>query len=422
MDQVYKVAPQLLKFLASLLGWLPRIGKPLAAFLSNPPEWLILAIAIAIPILFVVAVFPGIFAYTTLVERKALGRIQNRIGPNRVGRWGILQPIADGVKLLTKEDIVPRSADKYVHFLAPVIAVIPSVLLFSVVPVGAGLVPVDLNIGLLFAFAISTASVLALFMGGWASRNKFSLLGAMRAVAQVVSYEVPMVLAAVAVVMAAGSLSTLAIAKAQSGGILNVSHWFVFRPWGFVGFVLFTIGAMAESARTPFDIPEAESEIIAGYHTEYSGFKFALFQLGEYLASIAMAGITVTMFLGGYNGPGSDFPTIHLNLLIVTIPVPVGVLISMAWFFLKLGGMIVVTIWIRGTWPRVRVDQLMSFAWKVLLPMSIVNIIAVGMWHYITIRPIAWVGTTLWLVLWFITLNKLAATEKVEKREYRYSS
>src|SRR5258707_10801829 len=198
MDQVYKVAPQILKFLASLLGWLPRIGKPIAAFLSNPPEWLILAIAIAVPILFVVAVFPGIFAYTTLVERKALGRIQNRIGPNRVGRWGILQPIADGVKLLTKEDIVPRSADKFVHFLAPVIAVIPSVLLFSVVPVGAGLVPVDLNIGLLFAFAISTASVLALFMGRWASRNKFSLLGAMRAVAQVVSYEVPMVLAAVA--------------------------------------------------------------------------------------------------------------------------------------------------------------------------------------------------------------------------------
>ena len=268
MDQVYKVAPQLLKFLSYLLGWLPWIGKPIAGFLSNPPAWFVVAVAIAVPILFVVSVFPGIFAYTTLVERKALGRIQNRIGPNRVGRWGLLQPIADGVKLLTKEDIVPRSADKFVHFLAPVIAVVPSVLLFSVVPVGAGLVPVDLNIGILFAFAISTASVLALFMGGWASRNKFSLLGAMRAVAQVVSYEVPMVLAAVAVVMAAGSLSTLAIAKAQSGGILNISHWFVFRPWGFVGFVLFTIGAMAESARTPFDIPEAESEIIAGYHTE----------------------------------------------------------------------------------------------------------------------------------------------------------
>src|SRR6266436_8479045 len=381
----------------------------IVSWFAGKPAWWPVAIAIAVPILFIVAVFPGIFAYTTLVERKALGRIQNRIGPNRVGRWGILQPIADGVKLLTKEDIVPRSSDKFVHFLAPVIAVIPSLLLFSVVPVGPGLVPVDLNVGILFVFAISTASVLALFMGGWASRNKFSLLGAMRAVAQVVSYEVPMVLAAVAVVMAAGSLSTLELIKAQSGGILNMSHWFVFQPWGFVGFVLFTIGAMAESARTPFDIPEAESEIIAGYHTEYSGFKFALFQLGEYLASIAMAGITVTMFLGGYNGPGSG-------------PGFLGGLISMFWFVAKLGGMIVMTIWIRGTWPRVRLDQLMSFAWKVLLPMSIVNIVAVGMWHYITVRPIAWVVTTLWLVLWFVTLSKLATSETIEKREYRYAS
>jgi NADH-quinone oxidoreductase subunit H len=388
---------------------LETIYQQLRIWFVNAPDGVLLWASIVIPILFVLGVFSGIFAYTTLIERKALGRIQNRIGPNRVGRWGILQPIADGLKLLTKEDIVPRRADQFVHFLAPVIAVIPSILLFSVVPVGAGLVPVNLNIGILFAFAVSTASVLALFMGGWASRNKFSLLGAMRAVAQVVSYEVPMVLAAVAVVMAVGSLSTLRIARAQSGGILNITNWFVFRPWGFVGFALFTIGAMAESARTPFDIPEAESEIIAGYHTEYSGFKFALFQMGEYLASIAMAGITVTMFLGGYNGPGSG-------------PGWVGGLISMFWFFLKLAFMIVLNIWIRGTWPRVRVDQLLGFAWKILLPMSIVNIIAVGMWHFLTFRPLAWVATTLWLVLWFVTLCKLAATETVAPRTYRYAS
>ena len=385
------------------------IHQQLRSWFANAPDSVLLWVSIAIPIIFVLSVFPAIFAYTTLVERKALGRIQNRIGPNRVGRWGIQQPIADGLKLLIKEDIVPRRADKLVHFLAPVIAVIPAVLLFAVVPVGAGLIPVDLNIGILFAFAISTASVLALFMGGWASRNKFSLLGAMRAVAQVVSYEVPMVLAAVAVVMAAGSLSTVAIAEAQSGGILNVTKWFVFRPWGFVGFVLFTIGAMAETARTPFDIPEAESEIIAGYHTEYSGFKFALFQMGEYLASIAMAGITVTMFLGGYNGPGSG-------------PGILGGLLSMSWFFLKLGCMIVLNIWIRGTWPRVRVDQLMGFAWKVLLPMAIVNIVAVGFWHYLTFRPLAWVVTTLWLVIWFVVLTRLAATENVKPRTYRYAS
>jgi NADH-quinone oxidoreductase subunit H len=383
------------------------IYQQLRGGFANAPDGALVAIAMAVPILFVLAVYPLIFAYTTLVERKALGRVQNRYGPNRVGRWGILQPIADGVKLLIKEDIVPRNADKTVHFLAPVIAVIPALLLFAVVPIGPGLVPVDLNIGVLFAFAVSTASVLALFMGGWASRNKFSLLGAMRAVAQVVSYEVPMVLAAVAVVMVAGSLSTVAMAQAQGGGWLNVSHWFVFRPWGFVGFVLFTIGAMAESARTPFDIPEAESEIVAGYHTEYSGFKFALFQMGEYLASIAMAGITVTMFLGGYNGPGSG-------------PGLVGGLVGALWFFIKLAGMIALNIWIRGTWPRVRVDQLMAFAWKLLLPMSLVNIVAVAVWHYMTSKRLAWAATALWLLAWFVFLARLTSAKRMQKREYRF--
>jgi len=385
------------------------IYQQLRSAFANAPDGVLEAISIAVPILFVLAVYPLIFAYTTLVERKALGRVQNRYGPNRVGRWGILQPIADGLKLLIKEDIVPRNADKLVHFLAPVIAVIPALLLFAVVPIGPGLVPVDLNIGILFAFAISTASVLALFMGGWASRNKFSLLGAMRAVAQVVSYEVPMVLAAVAVVMIVGSLSTVSIARAQGGGLLNVTNWFVFRPWGFVGFILFAIGAMAESARTPFDIPEAESEIIAGYHTEYSGFKFALFQMGEYLAAIAMAGITVTMFLGGYNGPGSG-------------PGWLGGLLGALWFFVKLAGMIALNIWIRGTWPRVRVDQLMAFAWKVLLPMSLINIVAVAVWHYMGSKPLAWVVTAVWLGGWFLFLSKLTSAERIEKRNYRYAS
>ncbi len=385
------------------------IYQLIAKSFEGQPAWQPLAVAIAIPILFIVAVFPLIFAYTTLVERKALGRVQNRYGPNRVGRWGILQPIADGLKLLLKEDIVPRSADKFVHFLAPVLAVIPSLLIFAVVPVAPGLVPVNLNIGILFAFAISTASVLALFMGGWASRNKFSLLGAMRAVAQVVSYEVPMVLAAVAVVMAAGSLRTLDIIQAQAGGAGQITGWYIFQPWGFVAFVLFLIGAMAESARTPFDIPEAESEIIAGYHTEYSGFKFALFQLGEYLAAIAMAGITVTMFLGGYLGPGSG-------------PGILGTLISMIWFFSKLGVMILLNIWIRGTWPRVRVDQLLGFAWKVLLPLSIINIAVVGLVHYIGNPVTSWIVSAVILVVSFVGLSKLSATDVIEKRAYRYAA
>jgi len=403
MDQIYKVAPAILKILACCLGWLPIIGEPIANILRDPSDTLVLLVAIGITIALILSVYPFIFAYTTLVERKALGRIQNRIGPNRVGRWGILQPIADGVKLLTKEDIVPRDADHFVHFLAPIIAVIPSILLFSVVPVAPCLIPVDLNIGVLFAFAISTASVLGLFMGGWASRNKFSLLGAMRAVAQVVSYEVPMVLAAVAVVMAVGSLSTLAIVEAQR------DLWFIATPWGFLGFVLFTIGAMAESARTPFDIPEAESEIIAGYHTEYSGFKFALFQMGEYLATLAIAGISVTMFLGGYLGPGSG-------------PGIIGGLISVFWFFSKLMSVVFIIIWIRGTWPRLRGDQLMSFAWKILLPMSILNIVAVGIWHFTDSKPKAWIITALLLGVAWLIFSKIGSPQKPDKRTYRFAT
>jgi NADH-quinone oxidoreductase subunit H len=228
-------------------------------------------------------------------------------------------------------------------------------------------------------------------------------------VAQVVSYEVPMVLAAVAVVMAAGSLATLDIIKAQMRGGLEIAGWFVFQPWGFVGFVLFAIGAMAESARTPFDIPEAESEIIAGYHTEYSGFKFALFQLGEYLAAIAMAGITVTMFLGGYLGPGIHLPHI-------------GGFIAAFWFFVKLGAMILLNIWIRGTWPRVRVDQLMGFAWKVMLPMAILNIAVVGLWRFMDQRVLAWIVSAGILVAAFLILSKISAAGNIEKRTYRYAS
>jgi NADH-quinone oxidoreductase subunit H len=409
METIY----QFLQRATEILDGIPLIGPFLkllyVRLLGEAPDAVLVAISIAVPILFIITVYPLIFAYTTLIERKALARIQNRIGPNRVGRWGILQPIADGLKLLLKEDIVPRSADKVVHWLAPVIAVIPSLLLFAVVPVGPGLVPVDLNIGILFVFAVSTASVLALFMGGWASRNKFSLLGAMRAVAQVVSYELPMVLSAVVVLMAVGSMSTVAIVQAQAGGVANLTGWFVFTPWGFVGFVLFVIGAMAESARTPFDIPEAESEIIAGYHTEYSGFKFALFQLGEYLAAIAMAGIGVTMFLGGYLGPGSG-------------PGLLGGLISMFWFFAKLMTIVLVIIWIRGTWPRIRVDQLLAFAWKVLLPMSLINIVAFALWHYLGAGPLGWMASGLLLAASFLALSWFSATDQIEKRVYRYAA
>ncbi len=369
------------------------------------PDLLALALAVVLPIVIVLGVFLTVFALLTWVERKALGRIQNRRGPNRVGPVGLFQPIADALKLLTKEDIVPNAADKVVHFLAPVLVVVPAFMVLAVVPVAKGFVPADLNIGVLFALAVSTASVLALFMAGWASHNKFSLLGAMRGVAQVVSYEVPMVMAAVVVLMAAGTLSSVGIVEAQRG----FCGWFVCKPWGLVGFIIFQMCAMAEVARTPFDLPEAESEIVAGYHTEYSGFKFALFQMGEYVAALTMGGITVTMFLGGYLGPGSDLPK-------------VGWVVSACWFFAKLGIIIIINIWARGTWPRVRVDQLLGFAWKLLLPLSLVNIVAMAVWHFAPNKIVGWGASAAVLAVAIIALVRLNAGAAFEKRSYRFIS
>src|ERR1051325_7559192 len=213
--------------------------------------------------------FAGLFAVTTILERKGLGRIQNRYGPNRVGPFGVLQPLADGVKALTKEDVVPRSADLVVHFLAPLVLVAPVFLALAVVPMGRNMVAVDFDAGVLFFFAVGAATELSVFMAGWSSRNKYSLLGAMRAIAQMISYEVPLILSAVPVIMMVGSLSTVRIVEAQAGYSGWLPDWHVFTPWGLAGFGLFMVAATAESNRSPFDLPEGESEIIAGYYIEY---------------------------------------------------------------------------------------------------------------------------------------------------------
>ena len=230
--------------------------------------------------------FPALFAITTVLERKGLGRIQNRIGPNRTGPFGILQPIADGIKSLTKEDIVPSSADSVVHFLAPIVLVVAVFMGFAVLPMGRNMALVNMDAGLLFFFAIGASTELSVFMAGWSSRNKYSLLGAMRAVAQMISYEVPLLLSSVAVVMITGSLSLTKIVDAQDQYTWGLPHWYIFTPWGLAGFLIYAIAATAETNRSPFDLPEGESELVAGYHTEYSGFKFALFFLGEYLGHV----------------------------------------------------------------------------------------------------------------------------------------
>lgn len=350
--------------------------------------------------------FAALFAITTILERKGLGRIQNRYGPNRVGPWGILQPAADGIKALTKEDLVPNGADKWVHFLAPLVLVVSVFLALAVLPMGRNMVAVDLEAGILFFFAVGATTELAVFMAGWSSRNKYSLLGAMRAIAQMISYEVPLVLSAVAVVMMTGSLSTVRIIEAQSGFSGWVPHWNVLTPWGLAGFALFMIAAAAESNRSPFDLPEGESEIIAGYYIEYSGFKFALFFLGEYIGMFAVSGLAVTLFLGGWHAP---LPFLEI-------------LPSWFWFFAKLLALICLFIWVRGTLPRLRMDQLMNFAWKFMLPLALVNIAAAGTWRYMGPGWERWLISGVMIAGPYVMLARsMLGRNKIGKRTYRYA-
>ena len=354
----------------------------------------------------IVGGFAGLFALTTILERKGLGRIQNRYGPNRVGPFGLLQPLADGVKSLTKEDIVPRSADQIVHFIAPLVLVGPVFLALAVIPMGRNLVAAELDAGVLFFLAAGAATELSVFMAGWSSRNKYSMLGAMRAIAQMISYEVPLILSAVTVVMTAGSLSTVTIVEAQSGYTGALPNWYVLTPWGLAGFVLFLIAALAESNRSPFDLPEGESEIIAGYYIEYSGFKFALFFLGEYIGMFAISGMAVTLFLGGWHAP-FDF---------------LGWVPSYLWFFGKLFALICLFIWIRGTLPRLRMDQLMNFAWKFMVPLTLMNIVVAGFWRFMQPGFARWVACGVLIAApAAILAHLLFAKGKIQKRVYRYA-
>ena len=370
-----------------------------------PDQWQPLLSA-ALSVGAIVVTFPLLFAITTILERKGLGRIQNRYGPNRVGPYGLLQPVADGLKALTKEDVVPHTADKVMHFLAPLVLVVPVFLALAVVPMGRNMAALDMDGGVLFFFAVGAATELSVFMAGWSSRNKYSLLGAMRAIAQMISYEVPLILSAVAVIMAVGSLSTVKIVEAQAGYWGVLPRWFVLTPWGLAGFTLFMIAGAAESNRSPFDLPEGESEIIAGCYTEYSGFKFALFFLGEYLGMFAISGLGITLFLGGWHAP--------LACL--------GWIPSYVWFFAKLLGLIAVFIWVRGTLPRLRLDQLMGFAWKLMLPMSLANILAAGVWRFMPGGTARWMVCAVLVVAPYLILARgLAGRKQLGKRVYRYA-
>jgi len=375
-----------------IVGLLPSVLQPLAGVLLN--------------VVAIVATFPALFALTTVLERKGLGRIQNRIGPNRTGPFGILQPIADGIKSLTKEDIVPLSADAAVHFLAPLVLVVAVFLEFAVLPMGRNMVLVDMDAGLLFFFAIGASTELSIFMAGWSSRNKYSLLGAMRAVAQMISYEVPLLISSVAVVMITGSLSLVKIVDAQNQYTWGLPHWYIFTPWGCAAFVMYAVAGTAETNRSPFDLPEGESELVAGYFTEYSGFKFALFFLGEYLGMFAISGLGTALFLGGWSAPFS---------FLQFVP-------SWIWFFGKVMLSICVMIWVRGTLPRMRQDQLMNFAWKFVIPFTLLNLVNVVVWRFMGEGWARWIVCSAIVVVAYVAMARIGMRrQKISPRSYRYA-
>jgi NADH-quinone oxidoreductase subunit H len=286
----------------------------------------------------------------TWAERKVAGHMQRRIGPKEVGPFGLLQPFADMIKLLGKEILTPANVDKPIYYLAPVLIFVPVLVSCIVIPFDGFLQAKDINVGILVVLAFSSLSVFSILLAGWGSNNKYSLIGAVRSIAQNVAYEIPLMLALVPVVFMTNSLSLRDVVEAQKG------FWFIGK-WQFFAFLIYFVAAVAETNRTPFDLPEAESELVAGYHTEYSGMRFALFQFAEFTNIFIVSAIATTFFLGGYNGP---------------------ILPGIIWFFIKTYFLVFVIMWFRWTFPRVRFDQLLNFSWKVLIPAALLNLIVTG--------------------------------------------
>lgn len=334
--------------------------------MADQPIWVSFIVAFVILNVLLVSM-----AYMTWFERKVLAAMQDRLGPTRSGPHGLFQPLADAVKLLGKEDLIPAAADKYVFLLAPVATFVAALTAASVIPFGGtidlwghpvNLFAADLNVGTLFLLAVGSAGVYGIILGAWASANRYSLLGGLRAAAQVISYELILGFSLVGIFILSGTLSLRGIMEAQSRtlsiGPLEISNWYILsQP---LAFILFLIAAVAETNRLPFDLPEAETELVSGFHTEYSGFRFSLYFLGEYINMIVVSLFASTLFLGGTDGPGAEKYWV-LGLL---------------WLFLKTIAFLFFYVWLRGTLPRFRFDQLMGLAWKVLLPLTLLNIFA----------------------------------------------
>jgi NADH-quinone oxidoreductase subunit H len=344
------------------------IGPTLYYYVFSP--------ALKILVVLFLMVLP-LIAYLTLAERKILGFMQVRVGPNRVGPWGLFQPIADVAKLLVKEDVIPRQAVKWAFVLAPCLVVGPALIIFAVIPFGPPAAEpghldwriTDVNVGLLLVVALATISVYGIIIGGWASNSKFSLLGGLRSAAQMISYEVPQGFALVGPLLLAGTMSLVGIVEAQR----QAGLWYVFPQ--ILAFFIYLVAGVAESNRNPFDLPEAESELVAGFHTEYTGMRFALFFLGEYANMIVISAVAVTLFFGGWLRP---FPNVEWLSFLDLAFLPAG-LAGLIWFSLKLAVFLFVYIWFRGTFPRYRFDQLMALGWKWMIPLSLVNLFITGL-------------------------------------------
>jgi len=343
-----------------VLALLPKIAEIIRTQLHSalPPTWASVAgIALGVgATVFLIAQLP---IFLIWFERKVAAHVQDRLGPMRVGWHGVLQSFADGIKLLFKEDIIPEGADRMLFRIAPVLVIMGAFAAFAVVPWGPGLIISDLNIGLLYIVAITSLGSIGILMAGWASNNKYSLYGGMRSAAQLVAYEIPTALVVLVVVIQVGSLSLQDVIAAQSGGLFGENRWFLTRMYGLnlIAFVIFFICGLAETNRNPFDIPEAESELVAGFHTEYSGMRFAFFFLAEYGAMWLVAGVAAILFLGGWVGPYFSGPLV---------------------FFFKTLFLVFIQMWLRWTLPRLRVDQLLALCWKYLIPITLAVLVAVA--------------------------------------------
>ncbi len=331
-----------------------------------------------VKLLIIVGCVMAVVPFLIWAERRFIAFMQDRYGPNRVGPAGLLQSIADGIKLLFKEEVVPKGADKFVYFLAPMMTMVPALCAFAVIPFGPNAQVVDINVGVLYILGLGSLGVYGIVLAGWSSNSKYALLGGLRSSAQMLSYELGMGLAVVVVVMMTGTLGLRGIVEAQSAPLTFwwfgrevvvpfLSNWLIFKPLAWPALAMFLVGGFAETNRPPFDLPEAEGELVAGYHTEYTGMKFAMFFLGEYANVITASAMVTALFLGGWTSPilvrGS------------------GILPPLVWFLLKLSVMLFVFIWARATLPRIRYDHLMQLGWKVLLPVGMANIAALAIWQ-----------------------------------------